>query len=514
MKRSLKIWLSTLAVLCGTVPAWAGQPGQEPYDADAGVTTFVGDLTDTLVQEARPVRKLTKTLVSKPTKAAVVGTSKPVAPATRSAAPAKRPAKAPLSSQIMKVAHHETTSGSCNSGCDSACDACYDDGCDSMGGGGGRSNPLMGFLKSSSMRPKSGSWGRIETLLWWTQDRDSPALITTAPTANPPTPQSQATTLFGNPISSDLLVGNRVDFGQYVGDDQFFGVGGRVFGIWNGDQSESVVSDANGSPSIRIPFNDAIGFIGVPSSSAFFSLAQNENGVLLTGAASVNNEFDFIGTELYTRTLLGRGCDHRLDLIGGYSFHSIDDSIELSGYSTRFNAGNPLNTFFFTDAYEAQNTFHGGQIGFESQVVKGRFMFSSLTKLHLGNMNQRLRVNGASRIDAGAPGALGANQFTSTTNRGLLVQGNDGFAERDSFVFAPEANIKLGFRANESTTFTVGYSFIMWSDVVRAGDNIDTRLDATRISNDFALQIPVPVTPFYTDSFYMHGLDLGMTFIY
>lgn len=500
MKRT-NIWLTVVAVLAGTASSWAGEPGQtQGYKNSIGYTSYVGDLSET--------------------------------PHTHTDEPAaKQPAaKQPTAekSVVQQPAVQHSPVASCGpQGCspsyNTACDELYDNGCDSIGGKGGY---LSGLFGRSGKRSGSGrTWGRVESLLWWAEDRDSPALITSNSNfaTRPVTSDASTTTLFGGEdgIESGLMVGNRIDFGSYLDSDHSYGIGGRIYGLWNGGDTVSVTSNGNG-PSYGVPFFDVA---AVPPLGPGLGVAIGTFGLLpigqdlgggqvVTGNVTATSELDFIGSEVYGRALMARTADFRVDLIGGYTFHSLDDSILLSGRSTLNNtvAANlvPQNIYDFRDAFEAENTFHGGQIGFETQVVKGRFMFSSLTKVHLGNMNQRVRLSGNSRYETNGGGTISSN------DRGLLVQGNDGLYERDVFTFAPEANIKLGYRVCKCATVNVGYSLMMWSDVALAGNHIDNRIDSTRTEaglND-ATRTNVPSFEFDTDSFFMHGLDLGLTFNY
>ncbi|MEZ6090449.1 MAG: BBP7 family outer membrane beta-barrel protein [Pirellulaceae bacterium] len=477
MKRT-NIWLSLFAVLAGTVSAWAGETGhKQGVTNSVGHTTHVGDLSD-------DVRK-------------------PPAPS--------------------RLASHKKQSfvSNCNTSCDSSCDAMCDDGCDSMAGGGGSclAGILGGKKSSKGSAANNGAWGRIDTLLWWTEDRDSPALISTTPNfGDPAFIPGGGTVLFGgeNGLESGLLFGNRIDFGKYFGSDETCGLGARIFGIWNGDETVSYVSDGTG-PSIGVPFFDvadtpntgvAVGTFG------FLPIGQDlGGGLVVTGDITGESSLELIASEVYGRTLLARTSDLRLDMVGGYTFHRLEDTVRLSGTSvlnnTVINQLVPLNSYSFSDRFAATNTFHGGQIGFETQIVSNRIMFSALTKVHLGNMNQRVRLDGNSSFD-NLPGV------TTNNNRGLLIQGTEGLYERDVFAFAPEANIKMGYRVTQCATLNVGYSLLMWSDIALAGDHIDNRIDGERtLANlNVPLRTDVPNFTYNTDSFFIHGLDLGITFMY
>lgn len=495
MKRS-KIWLSVAAVLAGTVSSWAGEPGQTPsYSADnSGVTTFVGDI---------------------PMDSEIPSVTKPVGYTTGPVSHVN------TSSFVEQVACNECTGGGapcgsgcssgCDSGCSSGCDSICDSGCDSMGCGGGAG--LFGGLgmgSSSGCGCPSGAntWASIDTLLWWAEDRQAPVLISTGPAANvvPNINPGLGTAQFGGTMESDMLVGNRIDVGRYFGSDQVLGAGARFYGLWNGD--DTVTQTYNGNASLGVPFFDTFGGIGSTAFLVGFNTGIAAPNPDFSGTVTGTSGFDFLGSEAYTRALFGKGRNYRVDLLGGFTYHSIDDSITLAGTSTQFNNLGPIAIFNWADAFTAENTFFGGQVGVETQVQSGRFTLTSLAKVHLGNMRQRVTLAGASSLNN-----LGVG-VTNFANNGLLVQGNNGSISRNNFTFTPELNTKLGVQLADGVNFNVGYSFILWTDMALAGNHIDNRIDSTVVG---VVNNPAgnpPVLAFNSDTFFLHGLDLGLTFTF
>lgn len=513
MKKT-NLWLSALTVFAGTAFSWAGEPSNG-IRSTPGYTTHVGDLPD---GSATPLAAVSDEQAW--------GSNEPSL--TQVSHRTSNQYNKPVGFRRPSAMRQTATCDDCGpSGCDdcgpigcddcgpSGCDVMYDNSCDSMPGGRHRS------LFSSGTRAKRGTWGRIEALLWWAQDRDAPALISTAPAGVLPAVPMLGTPAFGGKggLDAGLLAGNRADFGRYFGSNESLGLGGRVYGFWNGGMSSSYSSDGSGD-SVGVPFFDvadpfatgvAVGNFGV------LPIGLNQGlGTIYTGDVSAESDMNFIGAEAYGRVSMMKNASARVDLLGGYTFHSFDDSISLSGTSVQNNivAGTmtPQNTFSFRDAYGAKNRFNGGQIGFESQLCKGRWTFSSLTKVHLGNMNQRVNIQGHSSFTDN-----NVNTTATSNSRGLLVQGNGGSYERDVFTFVPEANIKLGYRLGRHTTFNVGYTFMLWSDLALAGNHIDNRIDSQRVyPTDPAedLRTTVPGFAWNTQSFYLHGLDLGLTFTF
>jgi hypothetical protein len=97
-----------------------------------------------------------------------------------------------------------------------------------------------------------------------------------------------------------------------------------------------------------------------------------------------------------------------------------------------------------------------------------------------------------------------------TRDTGLLaLDSNIGSDERDVFTFLPEAGAKLRYGLTSRLKFNVGYTFLFFPDVVMAGTLIDPILDLNRPQS-----VPTPQPRFEHDCFYLHGLDLGLSYCF
>ncbi len=372
--------------------------------------------------------------------------------------------------------------GSPSCGCESG------GGCASMGGlgllGGGKRS---GGLASALGLCNHEGWSRHEALLWFVQDRDAPSLIATAGTGVLPR-LSAADTVFGDTLNGGLSGGYRGDMGLFLTDN--IGVGGRFW--WIGENEDSLSLSGDGS-------NQSIG-------RPFFNLVTGDEDALIVafdnlfaGEVTATSQLDLLAAEAYGRVNLSSSSKCQLDLIGGYTYFSVDDFLGISSTSINANTG---RTRTFNDVFDAENRFHGGQIGFEAIVTSGRWFARSLTKVHLGNMNQSLAISGSSTdVTAPAPGTAAAS--------GLLAMGNQGTFERDEFTFVPEMNFKLGYRFRDHVEMTVGYTFVMFNDVALAGDNVDRVVDASFLNSPGPFGTR-PAFDFQDSSLWVQGLDLGL----
>ena len=87
----------------------------------------------------------------------------------------------------------------------------------------------------------------------------------------------------------------------------------------------------------------------------------------------------------------------------------------------------------------------------------------------------------------------------------MALPSNSGRFVHGRFAVVPELDVRLGYQLSRHARLFAGYTFLYWSEVVRAGDQIDTSLNAT--------QVPVvrPAGPLLgpaRPAFSFHGTDL------
>lgn len=348
-------------------------------------------------------------------------------------------------------------------------------------------------------KPAPEKWLRAETLLWFMQERETPPLVREFEAGTPfdDIRISSNSGEFGNPINSGLAPGFRFDYGHYFNDN--IGVGARVWGLFGQEEDYPGAS----RPIVVRPFFDT-SFAGGPDYNAV--IISGIGGV--TGTFNAVSEFNMLATEVYGRLKFGETKDYRIDLLGGYSYFGIDDKLTLS--SSHVLAGEQFN---YRDSYDAENRFYGGQLGMETTINKGRWSLTSLTKVHLGNMNQRVTIDGASQslILPNPP----LNISNTSEQNGLYVQGQGGVHEEDVFTFVPEMNLRLGYSPREQVHLTVGYTFAYWSSVAMAGEQINPVVDGVNAFT-FADVDGAQARNYEVNNggFWMQGIDLGVTFTF
>ncbi len=419
-------------------------------------------------------------------------------PAARRAAPQyqtaqyRSPRYAPVAANQLQPASFQHGYGpncdvSC--GCEGGCDGGCDSGCHS--GGYGSSCGLGGCLKFGDIfNCGCETWAQVEFLAWFTPDRKSPAYVTTSdPNTFPDVGLAGSNTqvVFGDDIEGEFTAGIRLDYGAWVSEN--IGVGGRFWALAESNDSYFGASDGL-DMSLGRPFFDS-------------SVGQNASLLVafdgqFSGAVAADNSLDVWGAEAYARTKFSCTKSCRLDFIGGYSHFEIDDTLAISSTTV---SDTTARTRTFADYFDAKNRFDGGQVGFEMVMTRGRWMARSLTKVHLGNNQQTVRIAGFNTDQTPPAG-------TVTNSGGLLARGNQGVYERDVFAFVPEVNFKLAYCLHKNMRLSVGYSFLYFDNVVMTGDVVDPIVNGTDvIAGVLGNQ---PSFTFNDSNLWVQGLDLGV----
>ncbi|WP_246113033.1 BBP7 family outer membrane beta-barrel protein [Allorhodopirellula solitaria] len=377
-------------------------------------------------------------------------------------------------------------------------------------GQGGCSDGSCGPTYAESCRParsmacETGHWLTLEALLWFPQVRSSVPLVSTSAAGTLPELDQGASVAYGgnDAFGGNLQAGFRVDGGFMLSDD--FGVGGRFWML--GQDSDSFSQGGDGTNgSIGIPFYDTDLSTGAENAIRIaYADGIGAGDSDFTGSVSAKSSFSVYAAEAYGRLRLLGGNGYRSDFIGGFSHFNIEDDLSLSATTTQVEVGpGQGNRFSYFDSYTASNEFYGGQIGFLTTVGRGAWTLSALTKVHLGNMDQTL-TNASSRT---LPAPAGVQEG------GIFSPSDQASISRDSFTFAPEANLKLAYRVRENIRFSVGYTFLMWNDVLMAGDNLNRSINSSYLVGDGAGVVQPPQRPAFqgleTDSLFVHGVDLG-----
>ena len=339
-------------------------------------------------------------------------------------------------------------------------------------------------------------WGRAEYLYWYTPGMNTPALVTTSPMG---TPQDEAgvlgqagtETLFGGgKLLEDTRHGGRVQAGLWFGPG--FGIEGEYLGLR--EEAASFAATSDGSTILAVPFfnvnprdsmNPAL-FAPAREDSFLVGFTDPAGNPLTSGNVSVSSRNKFRSAGL--RALIkqcghsqGLNCpeDRRVDLLLGYRYMHLDDTLGLNANVTTLDGTNQV--FNITDSFATENVFNGIETGAQLQGGWQRVSYELLAKIALGTVRQQATIVGNTDITAGG--------MTTSNTGGLFAQSsNIGSFSRDEFGVVPELGATIGIALTPRLRATLGYSFIYWSNVLRAAEQIDRN-----INGDF---LPPPAMPF------------------
>jgi hypothetical protein len=391
-----------------------------------------------------------------------------------------------------------TPGGACGCGnCGQGGDCCGD--CCGGGHGGcfgcGQCGGLGGGCDYGPYCCNPMVWMRLEALIWWRQGRNFPALVTTDPSTESSTTAGilpDAQTIFGGGrTNASTQGGARVDFGFFINPAQTIGFGDRLFGLPKSTTSFNVAS--NNVPVLAIPFHD---------------LDTGNNDALLvaypglrTGNIAVTSTSSFLGNDVYSRILLCRDCNTRIDFITGWNYTRLADNVAMQSVQTVTETGGTLpqgTVTTITDQFNTLNLFNGGILGLQWNKYCGVWTWQALGRVSLGNMHEALNINGSTSI--ASPG-----QTTQTTAGGLFTaNSNIGHHSRDEFTAIWELGLNLNYRFRPCTQLNIGYTAIYINDVLAPANNIDTNIGTSGGTTH-------PLALFNHGQFWIQGLNLGIS---
>ena len=337
-------------------------------------------------------------------------------------------------------------------------------------------------------------WFRGDYLHWWTSGAHLPKMVSTL-TPDLVTPS----TIFGDrTVYNGDHDGYLVNFGMWLDCDHSWGVEMDYFDVnsrstsYDSGFTDGYDAHGNSYPIVRLVYDPTISalgadYIGLPSAppgtegytvgritvdtSSYFQSA----GVTLRRElqacewATDNRQVNW--TDPSARTF-------RLDMIGGYRFARLIDSVNEDTNSFVYNALEPnyLWAYHYVNDWRTVNNFNGGELGLNGVYTVGRWSLDVVGKAAIGVNNEYASVYMQNTIDksnAGGPGP-------TTTNPNPLQE-----LSRNRFSTMPKLTLTGGYQVTDHVKITAGYDLLYWSAVARAANQIAVATTSNPVTSGY-----------------------------
>lgn len=327
-------------------------------------------------------------------------------------------------------------------------------------------------------------WFQAEALLWWTKGTRIPPLLSTGALD-----QAGTEVLLGNKeFGGGFQGGERLSLGIWLDGCEEIGAQLTYFGL--PQQAESFNITSNGNPALVRPFFD----VGTGTANGHVIASPG----VQQGNFTVSTSTRLDATELLLRRAIVRGGGCRIDMLAGYRHQELRDVLDINDLTTTVGGFQSIRVF---DSFHARNEFNGGELGFAAHWRAGGWSFGTDAKVGLGNTHSRISIDGST--------ATTVNGQTNTSAGGLLalpvnnVGGNMGVHNSNQFSMVPEIGVSLGCDLTCRLKATVGYTITYWSNVARAGDQIDLNVNPLPAASE-------PQFVLRTNDYWAQGLNLGL----
>lgn len=356
-------------------------------------------------------------------------------------------------------------------------------------------------------------WARAECLLWWTKGTYLPPLLTTGPDgASRETAgvlgQDGTEVIYGDSWTGNhLRTGARFRLGYEFSDFPGYGLEGEFLGLGSGANGEFVSPFSTGSPILARPVVDATTGQEDAQLIAYPDVAE--------GRLRASTSSDLYSAAALLRKHWLAGARSRWDLLGGYRYFRFRENLSVTENLTSLDPGGVIQVgtqIDVFDRFQTSNDFHGGELGVEGVFERGPWAVELLARVALGNVHQVVQINGETHVTT--PG-----DPTAVRPGGLLaLPSNIGTCSDNMFAVLPQLGANVQWKLGEHLSLTGGYTCLVLSSVVRAGEQVDRTIDPSQLSPLFGGGGQTPATrpqdPFFRTSFWAQGINLGVQVTY
>ncbi len=321
---------------------------------------------------------------------------------------------------------------------------------------------------TSLFAPRDGLWVTADFLFGWIEGAHLPPLVTTSTATDP----SGAGAL-DDPLRSVLLSGTvnpNVRAGFRLGTgflyNEAYGLGVEAgFIFLPGQSSDNFFFTSTNNPILAQPFTDAN---SGDADSFLVAFPDPTFPGASTGTIRVESKSEsFYALNLDLTERIWDAGGWRVDGLFGYRFASFSDSIRIKTHRDMLNFPNSVD---IVDAFSAQNSFHGLDLGLRATYSwSDRLSLNLLAKGAPGNMQRVVDINGQT-----TESVAGGIPAPTTADGGVYaLSSNIGRHTRNDWTVLPEAGANLNWKLRSNVSVRMGYSLLYLTKVARADNQID-----------------------------------------
>lgn len=241
------------------------------------------------------------------------------------------------------------------------------------------------------------------------------------------------------------------------------------------------------------------------------------------GAIDIRARENLWGIESTTYIPIGASDTLFFDAIVGLKHTELNESLEITNYISSVNNvfvipfnGDPLGfgpgaTTVAYDNFSTVNKFNGATLGARTVLGLRRLGLIFDAKLGLGMTNMNLNIYGNSSLILPNAGIRG---ITTVPQGVLALNSNSGVTSSSQFTYMPEVAAHFVLKLTRNCRLFASYSAMYWSNVIRPGDQLDSRVDTRQIPTAFSF-VPgftgtSPARHFVETDFFAHGISVGV----
>lgn len=372
--------------------------------------------------------------------------------------------------------------------------------------------------------PLQGSWWvHGEYLMWWPRPMRVPALVTSGSrTSEGVLNQDGTQTLLGGQMLDTMYSGGRFRAGVWTDPCAGRGWEFEFFGI--GEETERQTysgTGAAGTDVIARPFFNVLTTTEAPNGREDAELVAYPGE--LSGSVTVEATSRLYGIAVHplwtncqtcggTPLLATNDCapiQTSMTTFIGWRYLNLGEQLGISEDLTSLLEAPDDGQFLIDDRFETLNRFNGADIGVMWNRRHGRLSMDLLMRVAIGTTRQEVTIDGSTSIRGSANGS---NDFENATGGLLAQRTNIGQYSQSVFSAVPELGVTLGYELSPCWRFTVGYSLLFWSNVVRPGDQIDRDVNPNLLPPELSpfTGLERPTFDFVESDLWVNGLNLGL----